>query len=254
MKKIILVLMFGCLATSVFAQDDNASIKPVSGDLGVTLGINGLATTGFNFNVGHTGTLLFRYYLSDAWALRAQLSITSSSSSQSYTDSVGPDGNGSYSNSNKYGGFNVGVGIQHSFAATKRLDPYLGVEVFLGSNTSTTDSDGFVSGKIDNTFTGAGTQVGTSSTHMVTPGSTFTFGAGLVFGFNYFITNHIAVGGEFYAGFAINSIGDGTVTNTSSNAAGTTTVTSTTHGYSNTTFSPNGSGQITFSYFFPAKW
>lgn len=253
MKKVLLLVMFGCLSTSLFAQTDE-SLKPVQGDLGVTLGINGLGTTNFNFNVGHTGTLLFRYYLSDDWALRAQLSITSSSTSQSYTDSVGPYGNGSYSNSNKYGGFNVGLGIQHSFQATKRLDPYLGVEVFIGSNTTTTDSDGFVSGKIDNTFTGAGTQAGESFTHMVTPGSTFTFGAGLVFGFNYFITNHIAVGGEFYAGFSINSIGDGTITNTVTDAGVTTTTTTAIHGSSNTTFSPNGSGQITFSYFFPAKW
>lgn len=231
--------MLGCLSTSLFAQDE--SLKPVQGDLGVTVGINGLSNVGFNFGIGHSGTILFHYYLSNTWSLRGQLNISTQSSSQSYSDStsIGRPANLSITGSSS--SWSIGLGIQHSFEATKRLDPYLALEVYLGTGKS---------GKSDSSAT-ATTGAAYSYDATIDPGSTFTFGAGLVFGFNYFITNHIAVGGEFLAGLAINNMGDGTRTVTET---GFPTTTSTTHGVNNTSFGPNGSALVTFSYYFPAKW
>lgn len=241
MKKVLFVLMLGCLTTTSLLAQDATSLKPVQGDLGVTVGINGLSNVGFNFGIGHSGTILFHYYLSNTWSLRGQLNITTQSTTQSYSDTTG-----SYSNSNKSSAWSVGLGIQHSFAATSRLDPYLAAEVFLGSARSA---------KTDSSFTGAGTAAGFAHDFASTPGSTFTFGAGLVFGFNYFITNHIAIGGEFLAGFSINNLGDGTrTTSVTEPVVGTTTATTTIHGNNNTSFGPNGSALVTFSYYFPAKW
>ncbi len=255
MKKIILVLMFGCLTTSLFAQTDN--MKPVQGDIGFTVGFTGIAPFAYqsvNSWPAPSGVLLIHYYLTDQWSLRGQLNISTASNSSSFSDSISPYGTkeaGNWTTSSKSSSWNVGLGIQRSFAATKHLEPYLALDIFLGSGKALDTTD---------TWAGTGFWSGNTLSYTTSPGSMFTFGAGIVAGFNYFFSDHVAIGGEFSFGYSGTSVDNGTWTEVEGYpaspgvAAYTETQTGVYPGVSYHNFGPNVSGTITLSIFFPAKW
>lgn len=237
MKKTALFLMICAFSTAMFAQEgenNDKPLKPQQGTIGLGFDISGLASVAFS-NWGASGNglsdamlamptsgptlpvmyvsdlvpqqMLFgRYYLADDVALRMGLGINSTNQTVSETSYSGPDTFQTATTDEstlKAFSFGVGVGVEkHFMTEAKRLDPYGGIHVTfasIGKINATTSSDINLPDTLTDTFTmyEANLAGGTS------------FGAGLLAGFNYFFSDHFALGAELYWGFqSVNMGGD----------------------------------------------
>jgi len=259
MKKAFLaIIAVICLAFTANAQPE----KPAAGAKGLGFkltGINDIMTK--HWASGPTGVLssnnmLFgRYYLSDNMALRIGFGINSVSWKSTYDE---PDADSSASNTNsiksettkKQFGFSIAPGIEYHFATETRVDPYVGGEIMigmLGKSTTTTDSTN------NNTATG-----GTTHTSKVekTMGGGMMFGVGAVVGFNYFLSDHFALGAEYTWGFMSQSNGgdvEETTSATNGSVGGTSTSSNTTRTYESKTSTSGlrvgGTGNVHLSIF-----
>jgi len=237
MKKISLLPIIILLPVVLFAQ------KPVSGDMGVTFGINGLSTVNLTTNFGSGSTLLFRYYLKDDLAVRARLNLTINSATTEQSDTSG----NSQKDVLKNNAFSLNLGVQKDFGTgLKHLEPYITAELVIGSGKSGIDENTTVTKKGN---------VTTTEVVKTDPGNTFSFGIQSNAGFNYFFTDHFAVGAEFGYGLAFTSTGSGktttTTTVTTSSSSTTTSSSESTPKYH--TFGLGGlggQGLIMVSYFF----
>jgi hypothetical protein len=197
MKKLFLLLSMFCMLTDVYAQEN---LKASEGDFGFSFGINGLIN---NVNItnlhdiNNQAQLNFRYFIKDDIALRFGTSFNSMSFKQSMVDSVGNAKVEFDSTLKRFNSF-INLGVEKHFEGTKRLDPYIGMRLDLGSLgrltgrsvTTTTDTTGIDKREIDSQFMGG-----------------VMWGITGIVGFQYFVAPKFCLGAEYIMGFR--SIRDG---------------------------------------------
>ncbi|MFK7922024.1 MAG: outer membrane beta-barrel protein [Bacteroidia bacterium] len=190
--------------------------KPLAGDWGLGFRITGLQNVSLeNFRSDQFDIPqgLGRYYLSDRLAVRLSFGVQSNSSTSDYTfgytdevrfptayrvDTVTRTTVSQF-------GLNFSPGMEwHMAMESPKLDPYVGAEIpisYLGAETVSfdnefqyLDADGAVVYKSD------------INTRTETAGG-LSVGLNLIAGFNYFITDKIAVGAEYNLGAAYSQLG-----------------------------------------------
>ena len=227
MKKIFALLAFALLASGAYAQ------KPVAGDKGITFGFNGLSNLGVT-TTAPTGTLLFRYYMKDNMAARIALNFGNSNLSTEMTDDSGTV----TTTSSKSNSWSIAVGGQMSMGSIDKLEPYIGADILVGSGkTGATENKTLMTN-------------GDFTEMKVEPGSTFSWGIIPCMGFNYFISDHFALGAEFGWGIGASNTGEGVSTTTVKFGSTTVITTTKTPSSKGMTIGGNASGLITISAFF----
>lgn len=231
-KALFLLIILSVAFTTAYGQKkkkpvDNGS-KPIAGNIGLSFRLTGISNTGFNsFNVNSfskNNELLVRYYVTPKIAFRGSFGVQTQndkfyskedttyifeSISKPAQSGIGVAVSTTIDSSVKSSGFSFAPGIEYHLGSSPKLDPYVGGQIGLGYVGATTaryvytSSDFFTGG---NGFTGetiAETKMDLTS---VTPGG-FQFGLSLLSGFNYFFSDHIAIGAEYSIGFGSARIG-----------------------------------------------
>lgn len=212
MKKTLLLAAFAFAGAFAYAQ------KPGAGDKTAEVSFTGAGLNSFNYAVPE---LRFRYFIADNMAIRARLSLGSSSNTDKETVDVA--GTKIDVERKTSSGFNLGIapGIEMHFAGTDKLSPYYGAQLNLNLGGATTT-------EYTNALGGApGAWAGVAKDNKATnkAGSTFGLGVSAFMGADYYITDGVFVGGEFGLGiFGLSSTGEG---ENSTTTGGTTTTTKT---------------------------
>ncbi|MFN4082847.1 MAG: outer membrane beta-barrel protein [Bacteroidia bacterium] len=200
MKKTLLLAAFAFAGAFAYAQ------KPGAGDKTAEVSFTGAGLNSFNYNAPE---LRFRYFLADNMAVRARLSLGSTSSTDKETVNTG----GTEVNvERKTGsGFNLGIspGIEMHFAGTDKLSPYAGASLNIGLGGGATIEYTNATGGAPGAWTG----VAKDNKATTKKGSTFGLGITMLMGADYYITDGVFVGGEFGLGlFNMTSTGEGETT------------------------------------------
>src|SRR6185295_8553630 len=191
MKKLFSLLLLCMITVAAFAQ------KPTASDMAFTFGLNGLSQIGVSSDFGGMGTLLFRYYLSDNMALRARLDLLISSDKFDQTDTSQVEEHDKTSSHM----VTLHLGVQKNMGTDlKRIEPYIAPELV------------FALGKLNITDNTSITDENNSTQIKTEPGGTMSIGLVLNVGFNYWFTDHLALGAEFGYGLQVSHTGDATVT------------------------------------------
>lgn len=207
MKKIVFsLLVFLGIAASVSAQTER--IKPVAGDMGLGFKVSGIADVKISdWKTDHFAIpqLLYRYYVSDKFAVRAGLGLNLSNKSYSSKYENRPVGgilttkvDSSYTIKNTIFSIDPGVEYHLGSPATK-VDPYLGVVLGISMKGKTEVTDHQVRSEYNNSTTSYNSQ-SDITVRTVTPGG-MGFGGSLVCGFNYFFSDNFAIGAEYMLGY-----------------------------------------------------
>ena len=200
MKKVILSALVVVFAFNIAsAQEEVVRVttvtttnyfKPNQGDVTADLGLfgNGIFSNQSPVNT-FDGMLKGRLFLMDDLALRASLSASQSSK----TDTKNAD----VTEKESAGSFGLFAGIEKHFDGTARLSPYVGADlgIVVSNKTKITDN------KKDNNF----------DTSVKGPG-TFYVGGKLLFGADYYIAQSLYVGAEAGLGLGCNFTGRTTAT------------------------------------------
>lgn len=231
-KALFLLIILSVAFTAAYGQKkkkpvDNGS-KPIAGNMGLSFRVSGLNLTSFNnfndnaFTKG--GEFLFRYYLTDKIVARAAVGIQSQNT-QYYVKSDSTYAFQSFSKPEQAGvdvlqesigdtsiqsfGMSFSPGVEYHLGTSAKLDPYVGAQIGFGFVGKTTTK---YSGSVTETYKGGngitGRNIGetTYAITSVTPGG-MQFGLNLLGGFNYFFSDHIAIGAEYSLGFMSSRIG-----------------------------------------------
>lgn len=204
------------LSSIAFAQDD---MKPKKGNKGLGVFMPGI-TSGASANKDVFGypALMFRYFTSDKMAIRVGFGINTWNNKWETTDST--SGNTAvtiWDSTYKKMAFSISPGIEKHMGKGAKLDPYMGLALSIS-----------IKGKskmTSNTEVKPNTGTGSTSKFDGDMKGGMGVGVNLIAGFNYFFTQHLAVGAELMWGFNTTTDGgewNGTWTNT---AGGTTTTT-----------------------------
>ncbi len=205
MKKTIICAALVCLAGFTYAQ------KPTAGD--VTGDVELRLQTGGDYVKVLSPNLNARYFLKDDMALRLSLGVSTSSTSQDYTENAdGTGGTGTVETSGS--NFGIGVGIEKHFAGTDKLSPYVGA----GISFSTGSSSETWTNAEQNTSGSYGYAAATTAKF---DDSNSSFGIAVNAGADYYFTNSIYLGIEVGFGFETNSTGDSKGTYTSGGTTST---------------------------------
>ena len=240
MKKIFLSAAVIFTASCSFAQ------KPVAGESGFSFGLSGIPGIHLSTAGTPTGTLGYRYILSEKSSLRSGVKYGYSKT----TDKSDTTGNGIDTTkiTTKYN-WALSIGWQHGLGHSAKLEPYYGFDVFIdGQNSNISQKALAVS------TTTPGAVVGDFST-LNRRGVNKGVGAGLRLcaGFNYFFADHFAFGAEFGYGLEYSKMTQGNATQIyQGNTFGPhgTTVFSNSSSSKSATMETNASGMITVSVFF----
>lgn len=204
MKKlhVFLALMFILLIENVLLGQTAEIVKPDFSEWGVSfraIGIGALKDAPFS-QAFDTASLNIKYTKNERIFYRLGLGVESSSKKTEKRDSTGQFASKNYTvktTSESKTSFSIAPGLEYHFGGSKRLDPYVGVEIpvkLIGGKTEKdeirTEGNGF-DGK-SNSFN--------SLNETFTPGG-FGFGIGLLVGFNYFVTERFALGLEYNINF-----------------------------------------------------
>ena len=225
MKKLIPSLSLAiCISVVSIAQDDGVdTYKPLKSDWGFSLNLTGLVSSmALGSMADSNGNQFFvvKHMLRDDLAFRAGFGITSWGNKWSSVDSVfiaGPslvEWDSSFTRVDLF----FAPGLEKHFAATSRLDPYMGAELKIGLLGKSTMKSNTITSTLDST---GGT---VDVTGKMTGGS--SIGVNLIAGFNYFFSNRISIGAEYSWGFNSSSVGgDWSIVTTSlpENASSSTT-------------------------------
>ena len=191
MKKLIFASAALCAAATISAQEVveaqaqpqtqveeapaaktfKAGSERFGAEAGLSLG-NGFSLNGGNLN--------FNYTLSDEWMVRLGFGVTVDK-----TASKDEDGNKAH---NTESSFNVKPGIIYSFSGTDRLEPYVGLELVFGLDSSCEYSNVKQDGATYER------ENKTRNSH---------FGANAVTGFNFYVAKDLYVGAEVGLGFVV---------------------------------------------------
>ncbi len=190
MKKLLL----GLIAIVSVNLPSQAQQRPGTGDKSVTLGINGLQNLGFNANVSRTGSLLYRHYIADDLAIRASANYTLNTTTNSLNDTLSGI---KQTTGKRESAFGIAGGIQKSLGDRPRLEPYIGADVILGFNNQRNRTRTEVTNAAKTPGNDQNGDYQQTVNYTATP---FALGIAPMFGFNYFITDGIAIGAEFSYG------------------------------------------------------
>lgn len=191
MKKLIFASAALCAAATISAQEVveaqaqpqtqveeapaaktfKAGSERFGAEAGLSLG-NGFSLNGGNLN--------FNYTLSDEWMVRLGFGVTVDK-----TASKDEDGNKAH---NTQSSFNIKPGIIYSFSGTDRLEPYVGLELVFGLDSSCEYSNVKQDGATYER------ENKTRNSH---------FGANAVTGFNFYVAKDLYVGAEVGLGFVV---------------------------------------------------
>lgn len=207
MKKTLLLAAFAFAGAFAFAQ------KPGAGDKTAEVSFTGAGLNNFNYAVPE---LRFRYFMADNMAIRARLSLGSTSTTDKETVKVG--GADVAVERSVSSGFQLGLnpGIEMHFAGTSKLSPYYGAQLGITFGTAATTDYTNATGGGPGAYTG----VASGDKASIKTGSTFGLNIGGFMGADYYITDGVFVGGEFGLNLInLTSTGEG---ETSTTVAGTT--------------------------------
>ncbi len=207
MRKLVFsfLLVVG-VASTIMAQAPTDRIKPVAGDMGIGFKLTGIANVSFgdwddnHFNVPQ---LLYRYYVSDKFAIRTGLGLGISNTKGTFSDEVqvGAIKTTTESDSALTGmNFGISPGFEYHFTSpAAKVDPYVGFVVgvsYMGTSEYQRRD------KIDVFDFNTGQYVSQSdiTTRTRTPGG-LGFGGNALIGFNYFFSDNFALGAEYMLGY-----------------------------------------------------
>lgn len=268
MKKTILTLALASLVGVVSAQ------KPAAGAMGFTGGLAGGVTSSIGAGPSTTGSLMFKYYVSDGLAARVGLNFTTPSSNgttiSDTTGSADPDGKFSadviQTTKVTSGGntWRLSLGAQKSIGGTDKLDVYAGGDLFFGGTTGKeTDTKNETITVANKPAVSTVSKVGDFTQSVVTTAGSMNIGVNAVVGFQYFFVEKLSLGAEFAYGYITNrSSGTTETVNTSQvngiasspSGTGTTPKSTTTPSYDGKVNNSHGLGTagatITLSFFF----
>jgi hypothetical protein len=199
MRKSGFILFFLLSAITVsYAQ------YPEAGTTNFTFGINGLNVLGLNTNIGHTGSLLFKYFKTDDFAYRFSAGINYANNSNSNS------GSGKKTmNSGQNFAFIPGFGLQKNIVNINHFNIYYGAD-FVAAYSYTRSV--YKSETTDSTQVG-GKNGDFTQTITLTP-SKFSLGLYPLLGFNYFFNKNFALGAEFNVGMIYGFAAKRTITST----------------------------------------
>jgi hypothetical protein len=194
MKKVAFILLALIVSTSTLRAQEEETFKPVEGDWGILLNINGLID---NINLSNTTSpinttvITGKYYLSDTKVLRVDFGPSIRSFKESKEDSIGNSLRG-IDSTYKKSSFYLAVGMEKHFTGTKRLDPYIAGQIGLGFIGKTKREQEI------REVSSIGTDL-TTITYEKDGG--FAIGLTATAGFNYFVAKNFALGAEYSFGY-----------------------------------------------------
>jgi len=210
MKKLILFLLASTTALNLFSQtlENELIFKPSKNNWATELNINP-----FKGELSLNNSLKqikVRKFTQDNLALRFGFNANRLSSN---FENLNPYGTNASVYKNNKSSTTVGInfGVEKHFKGTKRLSPYLGLDVELANKSSKQE---ITNGQITTTIKGAWTNVATSYTGYDQYGNPitrqtfsedekafFSYGLNVVSGFDFYISRHFFFGYEFSFGF-----------------------------------------------------
>lgn len=207
MKKILICLLMAVVATN-FAYSQTSSsaedvgLKPVKGKWATELNFNPFQGD-LKLN-NALNQIKGRYFIQDDLALRLGFAVSSVDSSFSYGEPYGTEGTFN-SNDRKRTGLDINVGIEKHFTGTRRLSPYIGLDLSWGTSSSeqdiaTRDYSMNVKNGLMNVVLHQSGSYYYSTTHFV-PDAYTRFGAFAVVGFDFYMAKHFLLGYEFNLGY-----------------------------------------------------
>jgi hypothetical protein len=232
MKQIFLSLGLFLLVLNVAAQKFGKELyKPISGAKGVTIMLQAPNPININSAHGPRGLVFFRYMLTDNISLRGSVGYKRD---KFRYEGIVFGGSAREKFAGDTTGASISLGIQKSFGYNAKLDPYIGVEFLYGiarakyndayyvEDPSLTGDPNAKKGDIVKIVTGKDTPIN-------------KFGVMPVAGFNYYMVENFAIGGELGWGIVRTNFGHLTekivtpsgTTNTSTQDKSSDTVTGT---------------------------
>lgn len=202
MKKLAILVGAIALTGSTFAQKATTD-SPFS--LEGQLGFNA-STLSFN-----APTIRFRYFVADNIAARLTLGIDNTSETFNYYETENTNAGASGTEVNKTSMFNVAIGAEYHFAGTDRLSPYAGLDILIGSGSTTNEWTN---------YDGTGYLADFSR---AIEGKASMFGVNLVAGADYYFAENFYLGMELGLGFGSTTVKAGTDVVTSGGVAVTNT-------------------------------
>ncbi len=185
MKKVLFTAALFSACTFVMAQDTPSEFKPAAG--AKNLELNFVPLNGKPISISY---IRFRKFLTPTTALRlgVGLSIATTSVDSVFASNVTPGTTiASKAKTSKFG-WNIRPGYEKHFAGTNRLSPYVGAELDLAGQSSK---------EVTPTGVDATDVVGITTTKNKSKGGFFRVGAGVLAGFDCYITKHLYLGTEF---------------------------------------------------------
>ena len=218
MKNTLLTIVAFIATSSLYAQkisvdsNETTSLKALKGNWATELNINPFkGELSFNNSLNQ---IKFRRFISDRSALRLGLNVNKIGSVDENSNPYGtnPTVYKSYKSSTTLG---LNIGLEKHFAGTRRLSPFLGVDLSFSNKSSkheittgqvTTTIDGAWSGTGSNVvyipnYNGTGGQYVTVATQQAEERAYFRYGVNLVSGFDFYMSRHFFFGYELNFGF-----------------------------------------------------
>lgn len=201
------IIIFVSIVLVLISTKELKSQKPEKGTFGATAGLSAIAGVPTT-DASTTGTLLFRYYLTDVWVARAAFNYRSvNNAGTSVIDSTQipaqqgiPSGDGFTNRTREVSGgaYNFELGIQRNIGDIEKTEIYVGA-VFLTGIDGMRRTEEYTEWLADQDAIGR--VKGDYDEVVATTPIKMRYGARVVVGTNYFITPNFSIGAEFGYGF-----------------------------------------------------
>ncbi|MBC8053895.1 MAG: hypothetical protein H7Y13_12590 [Sphingobacteriaceae bacterium] len=228
MKNILLTLV-ACIATSfIYAQSsndasENSTFKPSGNSWSTELNINPFSALSLNT----LNQIKFRKFVSEKTALRIGFNINRISSDEEDNNPYGSSPT-IYRDEKSSTTLGLSLGLEKLFKGTKRLSPYMGFDFAISDKSSKQE---ITNGQTKTTIKGAwrnysyvyvpnynnnGSSYVLQSVQSSDEYAYTSYGLNLISGFDFYVSQHFFIGGEFNLGFSQTNYKDVTVTQTGS--------------------------------------
>lgn len=211
MNKVLVFILLIIMFHAGYSQ-----YKPEKGNIGATVGIDGLAGA-LNTKVSSTNSLLFKYYFTEKITIRAAFNYTPTIE-ELFIDStsVVPNGMGiangngftKYHEKISQKQFDIELGVQYNLHGTERIEPYFGCAFIYGiggkriteQRTDWLKTEPGVRPEGDFDYIKFEQNMGNN------------LGIKGFLGVNVFVLKNVAIGAEFGYGYFTNKLSGGTIT------------------------------------------
>ncbi|MCJ0742703.1 autotransporter domain-containing protein [Pedobacter montanisoli] len=209
MKKLFLCIALAIVTFCANAQEsqtaETTDLKPVKGSFSTELNFNP-----FKGNLSFNNVLnqvKGRYFIDSQLALRLGFNVNTLDSNSNYGNPYGAQA--SY-NSDKRSStsFGLNIGIEKHFKGTKRLSPYVGLDVTWGTKSAKQESNNgsyatsVKNGWLEIVYYQIGTSLPYYTTTSVVQGAYNRFGITAVAGFDFYMAKNFFLGYEFNLGYS----------------------------------------------------